>query len=562
MSDKRVTIKLKHPNPLFEKWLAEWRDEAKAKDSKMQYCYTKALESLKKYPLPLQTGRDCKILNGFGDRLCQMLDEKLSKHNSSQDEPDPDKTIDYVLENIGVPKEKQKSKADTPKKKVPISPRRNQKEYIPAHRSGAYAILITLYENCIGNCTSMTKKEIVEKAQDMCNKSFTKPDLGSRYTSWSSMKTLLEKELVAKRGNPANFSLTTSGKDLSMKLYENSASEMLEKESTKSQVNESKVTESIELENEVFCIDDKVNEEVKSSQSSSKSEKKLANFEMALFAPYTFEVLLVVDKQETAGSKEKLQNDPVLLELTNLDVPHDVKHLKVGDYVWICRSKTTPNVELVLPYVVERKRMDDFGSSIKDGRYHEQKFRLKQCGIQNIVYLIESYGDNTHTGLPLTTLYQAATNTLIQDGFTVKFCENLKGTARYLDCMTKILKENYESKTVMSCPKVNLEKSTIDDDLVPLMNFQEFNQSGAKYKNFTASEMFIKHLVQLKGVSIDKAMAIVEKYPTVKLLKEACDRDVEETEKTIANIQFGKKKRIGPAISSTLCRFYTSTDFP
>lgn len=34
----------------------------------------------------------------------------------------------------------------------------------------------------------------------------------------------------------------------------------------------------------------------------------------------------------------------------------------------------------------------------------------------------------------------------------------------------------------MSCPKINLEASTINDDLIPMMNFQEFNQSGAKYK--------------------------------------------------------------------------------
>ncbi|KRT80254.1 hypothetical protein AMK59_6977, partial [Oryctes borbonicus] len=505
---------------------------------------------------------DCKILCGFGDRLCQMLDEKLDAQNNEQgDESDPDKTIHYIPENIEVRKEKRQLDIKSQKKKSPLSPKRNRKEYNPAYRSGAYAILITLYENCVGNCTSMTKNEIVEKAQNLCDKSFTKPERGSYYTSWSSMKALLEKELVAKHGNPANFCLTASGKDLAVKLYDNNVTQMLEREAIENQAIKNKPTQNIQKENEIVHIGDNLEDKVKTSQSSNKSEK-ISDFETVLFVPNTFEVRLVVDKQETLGAKEKLQNDPILLELTNLGVPHDVKHLKVGDYVWICRNKETPNVELVLPYVVERKRMDDFGSSIKDGRYHEQKFRLKQCGIQNIIYLIESYGDNTHTGLPLTSLYQAATNTLIHDGFTVKFCENLKGTAHYLHMMTKILKENYESKTIMSCPKVNLEKSTINDDLVPLMNFQEFNQSGAKYKNFTASEMFIKHLVQLKGLSIDKAIAIVEKYPTVKLLKEGCDNDSEETKEIIANIQFGKKKRIGPAISNTLCGFYTSDEFP
>lgn len=133
----------------------------------------------------------------------------------------------------------------------------------------------------------------------------------------------------------------------------------------------------------------------------------------------------------------------MLYELTNIKVPHEVKHLKVGDYTWICRDRTTKK-ELVLPYIIERKRVDDFGSSIKDGRFHEQKFRLKQCGLQNLIYLVESYGQNNHTGLPLTTLQQAATNTLVQDGFCVKFTEGLRGTAEYLSCMTGILNNIYK----------------------------------------------------------------------------------------------------------------------
>lgn len=132
-------------------------------------------------------------------------------------------------------------------------------------------------------------------------------------------------------------------------------------------------------------------------------------------------------------------------ELTNLNVAFETRHLKVGDYTWICRERETRK-ELVLPYIIERKRIDDFGRSIKDGRFYEQKFRLKQSGIQNLIYLIESFGKNEHAGLPLTTLYQAATNTLVQDGFSVKFTDSLRGTAEYLACLTKILNDNYMVK--------------------------------------------------------------------------------------------------------------------
>lgn len=91
--------------------------------------------------------------------------------------------------------------------------------------------------------------------------------------------------------------------------------------------------------------------------------------------------------------------------------------------------------------------MDDLGQSIRDGRFHEQKFRLKQCGIQNLMYLVESYGKNTHTALPLTALMQGATNTLIQDQFQVKFTENHRHSMQYLSGMTTILKNIYEVHT-------------------------------------------------------------------------------------------------------------------
>lgn len=38
---KRVTVQPKCPNPLFEEWLSEWRQESADKGSDMQYCFGK-----------------------------------------------------------------------------------------------------------------------------------------------------------------------------------------------------------------------------------------------------------------------------------------------------------------------------------------------------------------------------------------------------------------------------------------------------------------------------------------------------------------------------------------
>lgn len=83
--------------------------------------------------------------------------------------------------------------------------------------------------------------------------------------------------------------------------------------------------------------------------------------------------------------------------------------------------------------------MDDLGASIKDGRFHEQKFRLRKCGLSNVLYLVEHFGSNKHIGLPLPYLMQALANTRVQDGFKIHFTDSLTNSARFLAMMTKRL---------------------------------------------------------------------------------------------------------------------------
>lgn len=131
--------------------------------------------------------------------------------------------------------------------------------------------------------------------------------------------------------------------------------------------------------------------------------------------------------------------DATIQGLNEKHVDYEVRRLSVGDFLWICKDTSDADHELVLPYVVERKRMDDLASSIKDGRFHEQKFRLNDSGIANIVYLIESRGSNSHLGLPIQNLLQAATNTQIHNQFSIKFTESHKDSMVYLSVMSKLL---------------------------------------------------------------------------------------------------------------------------
>uniref|UniRef100_A0A2D4FIK9 Crossover junction endonuclease MUS81 n=1 Tax=Micrurus corallinus TaxID=54390 RepID=A0A2D4FIK9_MICCO len=75
------------PNPLFTRWLEEWRDQAEENGRlKSQRAYERALSSLRKYPLPLRSGREARILMYFGEKICHQLDEQLERHRSTQDD--------------------------------------------------------------------------------------------------------------------------------------------------------------------------------------------------------------------------------------------------------------------------------------------------------------------------------------------------------------------------------------------------------------------------------------------------------------------------------------------
>ncbi|CBZ52799.1 Conserved possible MUS81 endonuclease, related [Neospora caninum Liverpool] len=53
-------------------------------------------------------------------------------------------------------------------------------------------------------------------------------------------------------------------------------------------------------------------------------------------------------------------------------------------------AASSPPVEFVLPIIVERKTLRDLSSSIRDGRYEDQKYRLMRCaGVTRVLYLVE-----------------------------------------------------------------------------------------------------------------------------------------------------------------------------
>uniref|UniRef100_A0A8C4QGH8 Crossover junction endonuclease MUS81 n=1 Tax=Eptatretus burgeri TaxID=7764 RepID=A0A8C4QGH8_EPTBU len=287
------------------------------------------------------------------------------------------------------------------------------------------------------------------------------------------------------------------------------------------------------------------------------SQTSLISFKSGIsLKPGEYDVILCVDFIETTGNNSRKRE--LVNELKRNGVAFDVRKLSVGDFLWVAKQRVRPvpgqlevpsSLELVLDYVVERKRMDDLCGSIIDGRFREQKFRLKKCGLGNCIYLVEDHGSVQHMSIPETTLQQAIVNTQVVDGFVIKRTHDIRGSAAYLTIMTRHLQRRFSGKVLWSIPKQQKEtlasQGVREDDGHFLLNFNEFNHESAKNKAQTVREVFARQLLQFQGLSGDKAAAILEKFPTPCSLIEAfeqCHSD-EERANLLSSIKFGRLQR-------------------
>ncbi|XP_046832753.1 crossover junction endonuclease MUS81 isoform X1 [Vespa crabro] len=591
---KRIKVTINKPNPLFELWLEEWKKKAISQESDLQHHFTKALNTLRRYPLPLDSGKDCIILKHFGLKLCTMLDKRLEEHKVHQKEMERTNNVckcdsccrsEFILSS----REKRIEMYEEEIRKYIIrqTEATSKKSSLSSWNFACYAILLTLY-NKEGDSSY---SELLYESKQLYNTSLKSldPDICD---GKSSISILIASKLIRLKQFPIRCHLTKQGIHLAIKIKQifnlkNYNKHLLQlyfkklKNSLPTQ-NYDYVTDKINVKagsipkfsNEKYITENEENKQnsplfnyLKTSdqQNTIKLSSNVVDIMLngtqdeIKLRPNSFDIVLLVDTKETCGGKTKPQYDATLIELKQLGILFEIRHLRIGDFTWIAKCKYTKK-ELVLPYIVERKRLDDLSASIKDGRFHEQKFRLKQSGIQNLLYIVEDHDKIIRTGIPLSTLLQASVNSLVQDNFIVKYTDSHQDSMSYLATLTSILCKLYAKKYLIECKKENLLPIDISSNSILVMKFEEFNKAASKLKNFNVRQMFIRQLLQLKGMSVDKALAIVECYPTPLILINALHKS-NCGQTLIANIQYGQQKRqIGPAISKTVYLFYTQQE--
>ena len=130
----------------------------------------------------------------------------------------------------------------------------------------------------------------------------------------------------------------------------------------------------------------------------------------------------------------------IITAFKNNEITHEVKQLDIGD------CHLLKNNEVMM--IIERKHVNDLASSILDGRYKEQAYRLQKCQLHNhqIVYLIEgsiNHYQNKYSRITKETLLSAIFSLNFYLGFSLVFSDNMKMTTLLIQTWSKkLLKEN------------------------------------------------------------------------------------------------------------------------
>jgi crossover junction endonuclease MUS81 len=201
--------------------------------------------------------------------------------------------------------------------------------------------------------------------------------------------------------------------------------------------------------------------------------------------------------------------------------------------------------------IIERKTVNDLLSSIKDGRYEEQSYRLN--GLEhhnhNIIYLIEGDVNKVNrfkeNQIEKLTSYSAMFSLNYYKGFSIFRTFNLDETALIICNMAyKLEKENlsgkkgyYSNSKNISNIEVNINQNDFKTDninqLGGINNCEEENGLDASEKDYVNVIKKVKKdnvtidnideimLCQIPGISSVSALAIIKKFNTLSnLIKE------------------------------------------
>ena len=193
---------------------------------------------------------------------------------------------------------------------------------------------------------------------------------------------------------------------------------------------------------------------------------------------FTENIYLIVDLREKGAGNENFKVE--ILNKCSYQIPIEEKNLSLGDFTWIYKDQLDGE-EYMIDFIIERKTLNDLSSSILDGRYNEQKYRLKNSQYKNTYYLFEGTELSTHNNSNISkdSINTAINNTL--NIHNIKFFRTLSTK----DTVNKLIELDMNIRKNFTFLKdINGQKIT----------YKKYLEIFAKTKNSSVEEIFLRQL--------------------------------------------------------------------
>lgn len=598
--------------PKFVEWIEEEAITATRRGLKTVDLYNKILKQLRQFPDPICDLKTLKLVRFIGEKTADQLRKKVVSHCNEQGITVPrgfmevaeKHRIDMDEFTLNLGSGGLSSSNGPPAKKARKSATgRGTAKYIPKQRSGGFAILIALFLHD-RNQNGMTKDQIIKLATPYCDRSFTNNAASKEYYSaWSSINTIIKHDLVSVTGrSPKIYFLTEEGKVLAEQLKNTvgiSSSPMTDKVDLegieRSFDNGVRFESSFEVSFEASsplanlasspirrinnpAHNNKYIQQVLSSKnkiSSGVSElskrthdagnRRFDDTRYEIWRKEDYDVVLYIDNREIRSEQER---DHFQRRLSMMGVACEVKALSSGDTIWVAKNRVNGMVA-VLNYLCERKRLDDLCDSIKDGRFKEQKSRMKKTGIKHCYYLVEemiSFNDKVND--IIDSIQSSVAQTMTSGRLYLRRFRDIDETTAFLASNTRAI-ESFKSDLIVIKPDDIKNQQDYLDILTKFRNkfevskqgyecvhlFSSFQDMMGKSNQMTVKEMYMLMLMTIRGVSLDKAVVLQNRFPTPKSLLEFYHTEnanaPEEYKKTLMMKEFKDQvgnKKIGKAL--------------
>lgn len=272
-------------------------------------------------------------------------------------------------------------------------------------------------------------------------------------------------------------------------------------------------------------------------------------------------MIVKIDTRETALLQQMLTQISLIPAFKSIQIKSET--LPIGDI--IINDETEDKI------IIERKSVNDLLSSIKDGRYEEQSYRLNGLNHHNhnIVYLIEGDVNKFNyfkSAVPAEklTFYSAMFSLNYYKGFSVFRSFNMEETANIICNMAYKIGKDLTKKCYylnkMSNEVQNNETAivtNIDDSEEVQVSDKDYIGVIKKVKkdNITPDNIGEIMLCQIPGISSITALAIMEKYKTIPNLIKEIELDSETMKDLSYTNAKGQVRKINKTSIANIVKF-------